>query len=171
MKRLHLHVSVPDLSQSIQFYETLFGAKPSVVHDDYAKWMLDDPKVNFAISQRGRPAGLDHVGIQVDSTAELSELAGRLKAAGAATYDEQAVTCCYAKGDKTWTADPAGLRWETFHTFGEAVTYGESDALRAMATAQAAAPAAAACGCPAAVLEERKPEPVVAAGCGTGTCA
>ena len=149
MKRLHLHVSVPDLTQSITFYESLFGAKPSVVKDDYAKWMLDDPKVNFAISVReGAAAGVDHVGIQVDSAAELGELAGRLKAAGARTFDEQATTCCYAKSDKSWVADPAGVRWETFFTFGEATTYGTSDALAALAAADAK-PAAACCGGPA----------------------
>ncbi len=150
MKRLHLHVSVPDLDQSIQFYETLFGAKPTVVKDDYAKWMLDDPKVNFAISKRDRAAGLDHVGIQVDSNAELTELAGRLKAAGAQTFDEEATTCCYAQSDKSWVADPAGLRWETFYTFGEATTYGASDALAAL---EAQKPAAACCGAPAPKAE------------------
>lgn len=145
MKRLHLHVSVPDLDRSIHFYETLFGAKPSVVKGDYAKWMLEDPRVNFAISTRAaEAAGLDHVGIQVDSTAELSELSARLKAAGAQTFDEAATTCCYAKSDKSWVADPAGLRWETFHTFGEAVTYGESAARAEMDRAKA--PAGACCG-------------------------
>jgi catechol 2,3-dioxygenase-like lactoylglutathione lyase family enzyme len=133
MKRLHLHVSVPDLAQSIAFYETLFGAQPSVVKDDYAKWMLEDPKVNFAISQRGAAAGVDHVGIQVDSAAELGELSNRLKAAGNVTLDEQAVTCCYAKGDKSWVNDPAGVRWETFYTFGEATRYGEDPAVVATA--------------------------------------
>ena len=132
MKRLHLHVSVPDLGQSIQFYQTLFGAPPSVVKDDYAKWMLDDPRVNFAISARGRDVGVDHVGIQVDSTGELAVLAGRLKAAGAETFDEQATTCCYAQSDKSWVADPAGVRWETFFTYGEATTYGEDEALAAL---------------------------------------
>ena len=128
MKRLHLHVSVPDLTQSIVFYETLFGAAPSVVKDDYAKWMLEDPKVNFAISQRDRAPGVDHVGIQVDSAAELGELSGRLKAAGNVTLDQEAITCCYAKGDKSWVNDPAGVRWETFYTFGEATRYGEDPA-------------------------------------------
>ncbi|MDP3634794.1 ArsI/CadI family heavy metal resistance metalloenzyme [Phenylobacterium sp.] len=128
MKRIHLHVSVPDLAQSIQFYETLFGAPASVVKDDYAKWMLDDPRVNFAISQRARAGGVDHVGIQVDSTVELAELATRLKAAGAVTFDQEATTCCYAKSDKSWVSDPSGLRWETFHTFGEATRYGEDEA-------------------------------------------
>lgn len=131
MKRLHLHVSVPDLAQSIQFYETLFGAPPTVVKDDYAKWMLDDPKVNLAISTHRAP-GLDHVGIQVESVAELGELSDRLKAAGAQTFDEADTTCCYAKSDKSWVSDPAGLRWETFFTHGEATTYGESQALAAL---------------------------------------
>ncbi len=139
MKRLHLHVSVPDLAQSIQFYETLFGAAPTVVKDDYAKWMLDDPRVNLAISQRGGPVGVNHVGIQTETAEELGVLSARLKAAGAATFDEAAVTCCYAKGDKTWVNDPAGVRWETFFTFGEAVTYGE-DASAAREALQAAAP-------------------------------
>ena len=144
MKRLHLHVSVPDLTQSIGFYETLFGAAPSVVKDDYAKWMLDDPLVNFAISQRGGTVGVDHVGIQVDSTADLAALAGRLKAAGAETFDQEATTCCYAKSDKSWVTDPAGVRWETFHTFGEATRYGE-DLSTAMA---ASAETPACCGAP-----------------------
>lgn len=156
MKRLHLHVSVPDLAQSIQFYETLFGAPPSVVKDDYAKWMLDDPKVNLAISQRGRDPGVDHVGIQVDSQAELGELSARLKAAGNVTLDQAATTCCYTVSDKSWVNDPAGVRWETFYTFGEATSYGEDPK-----AAAAAAPAASACcGAPAAA-----PEPVKVGGC------
>jgi len=138
MKRLHLHVNVPDLAQSIQFYETLFGAAPTVLKDDYAKWMLDDPRMNFAISQRGRAAGVDHVGVQVDSPAELAELAGRLKAAGATTFDQEATTCCYAQSDKSWVSDPAGVRWETFYTFGEAVRYGEDEPELAVAEAASA---------------------------------
>ena len=150
MKRLHLHVSVPDLAQSIRFYETLFGAPASVVKDDYAKWMLEDPRVNFAISQRGRAGGVDHVGVQVDTRAELDELAGRLKAAGETTFDQEATSCCYARSDKSWVTDPSGLRWETFHTFGEATAYGEDD-VPAMAAAVPApapveAPRAACCG-------------------------
>lgn len=152
MKRMHLHVSVPDLAQSIQFYETLFGAPPSVVKADYAKWMLEDPRVNFAISQRALAAGVDHIGIQVESQAELAELSGRLKAAGAETFDQEAASCCYAKSDKSWVNDPAGVRWETFYTFGEAVTYGEDPAPAALATACCGAeaqpevkPAATAC--------------------------
>ena len=144
MKRMHLHVSVPDLAKSITFYETLFGAPPSVVKDDYAKWMLDDPRVNFAISAHDRPAGVDHIGIQVESPAELGELSARLKAAGAETFDQQAATCCYAKSDKSWVNDPAGVRWETFFTFGESTAYGE-DAPAAPA-AEPVAAAAACCG-------------------------
>ncbi len=142
MKRLHLHVSVPDLDQSIQFYATLFGAPPTVVQPDYAKWMLDDPRVNFAISRRGRDVGLDHVGIQVESAGDLAEIADRLKAAGAETLDQAATTCCYARSDKSWVRDPAGLRWETFFTFGEATTYGEDEP--AVANAPTPQPA---CGC------------------------
>jgi predicted enzyme related to lactoylglutathione lyase len=133
MKRMHLHVSVDDLGHSIRFYEALFGAAPTVIQADYAKWMLDDPRVNFAISARGRAAGVDHVGIQVESQAELAELSGRLKTAGSETVDREATTCCYAKSDKTWVRDPSGVRWETFFTFGEATTYGE-DEVRTEAT-------------------------------------
>jgi catechol 2,3-dioxygenase-like lactoylglutathione lyase family enzyme len=143
VKRLHLHVSVPDLDRSIQFYATLFGAEPSVVKDDYAKWMLDDPRVNFAISTRDQAPGLDHVGIQVETSGELAELAGRLKAAGAETFDQAATTCCYAQSDKSWVSDPAGLRWETFFTFGEATSYGED---RAEAGLAAVTSGAACCG-------------------------
>ena len=143
MKRLHLHVSVPDLAQSIAFYETLFGAEPTVVKDDYAKWMLEDPRMNFAISQRDRATGVDHVGIQVESPAELGELSARLKAAGAATFDQTATTCCYAQSDKSWVNDPAGVRWETFFTFGEATRYGEDEP---QAETAGAAPASACCG-------------------------
>ena len=132
MKRMHLHVTVPDLAQSIQFYATLFGAPPSVVKDDYAKWMLEDPRVNFAISQRGVRSGVDHVGIQAESRTELGEMATRLKTAGAHTFDEEATTCCYARSDKSWVTDPAGVHWETFYTLGEGVTYGEDLAEAAM---------------------------------------
>jgi catechol 2,3-dioxygenase-like lactoylglutathione lyase family enzyme len=163
MKRLHLHMSVPDLDQSIRFYATLFGAEPAVVKDDYAKWMLDDPRVNFAIStQATRPVGLDHVGIQVDSAAELGELAGRLKAAGADTFDEEATTCCYARSDKSWVADPAGVRWETFYTFGEATTYGDSAALAALEASQVKASGAC---CGPAVAAAPEPKPAAATAC------
>ncbi|HEY5411979.1 MAG TPA: ArsI/CadI family heavy metal resistance metalloenzyme [Caulobacteraceae bacterium] len=127
MKRFHVHVGVEDLDSSISFYSTLFGAQPVVLKDDYAKWMLDDPKVNFAISRRGRLGGIDHLGIQVDSSEELGELAGRLKSAGESTLDQEATACCYARSDKSWVNDPTGLRWETFFTFGDATDYGEEE--------------------------------------------
>jgi catechol 2,3-dioxygenase-like lactoylglutathione lyase family enzyme len=127
MKRLHVHVAVEDLDKSVGFYSTLFNAGPSVLKDDYAKWMLDDPRVNFAISARGQAAGIDHLGLQVDTGEELAELAARLRAAGEATRDQAATTCCYARSDKTWVEDPTGVRWETFFTFGDAAVYGEDE--------------------------------------------
>jgi catechol 2,3-dioxygenase-like lactoylglutathione lyase family enzyme len=128
MKRLHVHVAVDDLNTSIGLYSNLFATTPSMVKDDYAKWMLDDPRVNFAISARGgRGAGMDHLGIQVDSDDELRELAGRLKAAGETTRDQEATTCCYAQSNKAWVSDPNGIRWETFFTFGDATQYGEDE--------------------------------------------
>lgn len=142
MKRLHLHVSVPDIEQAISFYSTLFDAPPSVVKSDYAKWMLDDPLVNLAISSRARTTGIDHVGIQVDSADELAGLAGRLKAAGSATFDQEATTCCYAKSDKSWVTDTAGVRWESFFTHGEATAYGEDEVIPEAASACCAPPVA-----------------------------
>jgi catechol-2,3-dioxygenase len=126
MKRLHVHVAVKDLSQSVQFYSTLFAAEPSVLKPDYAKWMLDDPRVNFAISSRGGAPGLDHLGIQVENRAELHEVYGQLKQADRPVLEEGATACCYAKSEKSWIADPAGIAWETFHTTGENTTYGTS---------------------------------------------
>jgi catechol 2,3-dioxygenase-like lactoylglutathione lyase family enzyme len=125
MKRFHVHVAVPDLQQGVRFYSTVFGAQPSVVKPDYAKWMLDDPRVNFAISQRGGAAGIAHLGIQVDRRDELDALHAQLEAAGETIADQGAATCCYAKSEKGWVRDPVGLSWETFVTHGEATTYGE----------------------------------------------
>jgi catechol 2,3-dioxygenase-like lactoylglutathione lyase family enzyme len=127
MKRLHVHIAVDDLTKSVGFYSTLFGAKPTVLKGDYAKWMLDDPKVNLAISHRDRTTGVDHLGIQVDSDDELRELAARLKSAGEQTRDQEATTCCYAQSNKAWVNDPSGVRWETFFTFGDATAYGEDE--------------------------------------------
>lgn len=129
MKRIHLHVSVPSIGDAVAFYSTLFDAAPTILKQDYAKWMLDDPCVNLAISSRARAAGVDHVGIQVDSASELAGLAARLKAAGATTFDQEATTCCYAQSDKSWVSDTAGVRWETFFTHGEATAYGEDEIL------------------------------------------
>ena len=128
MKRLHVHVAVDNLEKSIGFYSTLFAAEPAVTKPDYAKWMLEDPRINFAISTRaGRAHGVDHLGIQVETDDELRDLADRLKAAGETTRDQEATTCCYARSNKAWVDDPNGLRWETFFTFGEATVYGEDE--------------------------------------------
>ncbi|OAI27646.1 glyoxalase [Methylosinus sp. R-45379] len=133
MKRLHLHVSVEDLPRSIHFYSALFGAAPTVAKPDYAKWMLDDPRVNFAISARGGSSlGLEHLGIQVETTDELQDVYGRLKQAGGRIYEEGATTCCYAQSEKSWIADPQGLMWETFLTTGESAVYGGEPALDAL---------------------------------------
>jgi len=126
MKRLHVHVSVEDLDQSIGFYSALFATEPSVVKSDYAKWMLDDPRVNFAISMRANATGLDHLGIQVENGAELQEVYGRLRQAGSAVLEVGATTCCYAKSEKSWIDDPTGISWETFLTSGESTVYGDS---------------------------------------------
>ena len=132
MKRMHVHVGVNDLDQSIRFYSTLFDAAPTVTEHDYAKWMLDDPRVNFAISSDHHAAkGIEHLGIQVENGEELAEVYGRLKAADRPVLEEGATTCCYAKSEKSWIADPDGVVWETFLTNGEATVYGDSPPLTA----------------------------------------
>ena len=123
MNRFHVHLNVADLASSIRFYSALFAAEPSVIKPDYAKWMLEDPRINFAISNTGRAPGIDHLGIQVDDPAGLTTLGHRLDAAGGSVVPEEATVCCYAQSDKLWTEDPQGTRWETFHTFGDATTY------------------------------------------------
>jgi hypothetical protein len=125
MKRLHVHVSVEDIPHSIGFYSALFAARPSVVKPDYAKWMLDDPRVNFAISSRGRDPGLDHLGIQVETGDELQEVYARLRQADGKIIEQGQTACCYATSEKAWIEDPAGIAWETFHTTGESTTYGD----------------------------------------------
>jgi catechol 2,3-dioxygenase-like lactoylglutathione lyase family enzyme len=138
MKRLHVHVGVDDLATSIRFYETLFDSKPTVVKPDYAKWMLDDPKVNFAISTRCGDAGIRHLGIQVEDRAELGEVYARLQKAEAPVFEEGATTCCYARSEKSWIADPQGIQWETFLTTGDSTTYGHDAAMPAKAAVEAA---------------------------------
>ena len=123
MKRLHVHVGVADLEPSIAFYSELFAAPPTVVRDDYAKWMLEDPRVNFAISLRTQP-GIEHLGIQVENGPELTEVYERLRRAGGPSIDEGETTCCYARSRKQWVKDPQGVVWETFHTIGDSVDYG-----------------------------------------------
>jgi catechol-2,3-dioxygenase len=130
MKRLHIHVAVENLPQSIGFYSALFAAQPAVVKTDYAKWMLDDPRVNFAISTRGREAGLDHLGIQVENKDDLNEVYARLHHAGTGVIEQGQTNCCYAKSEKSWIDDPAGIAWETFLTTGESTDYGDGSGER-----------------------------------------
>ena len=125
MKRFHVHVSVNDLKQSIRFYSALFAAQPTVLKDDYAKWQLEDPKVNCAISTRAGKAGVDHLGIQAEDGAELEDLGSRLAQADVAVAPQKGASCCYAKSDKYWTLDPQGIAWESFHTLEGAPVYGE----------------------------------------------
>ena len=157
MKRLHVHVAVDDLQRSTGFYSALFAAEPSVIKTDYAKWMLEDPRVNFAISTRGKQAGLDHLGMQVENKDELAEIYSRLHRAGGNVIEQGQTSCCYAKSEKSWIDDPAGISWEAFLTSGESTDYGDGTGERVARVAheksccspEVAAPAAA-CGCPAA---------------------
>jgi catechol 2,3-dioxygenase-like lactoylglutathione lyase family enzyme len=123
MKRLHVHVAVEDLAASIRFYSELFAAEPVVLRADYAKWMLEDPRVNFAISGRGSKSGIRHLGIQVENRGELEEIHGRLERAQRPVFEEGETTCCYARSEKSWIEDPQGIRWETFLTTGESTAY------------------------------------------------
>lgn len=123
MKRFHIHVGVKDLNNSIQFYSTLFGQKPSKIKEDYAKWMLEDPKVNFAISTRVNSEGVDHLGIQVEEANELADITERLKKADLGIYDEGTTTCCYADSNKAWVKDPAGIAWEAYQTMADAEVF------------------------------------------------
>jgi len=125
MKRFHVHLAVNDLEASKAFYSKLFGAEPSVLRHDYAKWMIDDPRINFAVSTHGGRTGVQHLGLQADSQEELAEIRGRLASAGAEVIDEPGANCCYARSDKHWAVDPQGLAWEAFLTLGEARHYGE----------------------------------------------
>jgi len=124
MKRFHVHVAVNSLAESIRFYNGLFGASPAVEKPEYAKWLLDDPRISFAISQLERATGVDHLGFQVDSDEELKALREQVKAAQIAAHDEQGAACCYARSDKYWVEDPQGVAWETFHTLGSIPVFG-----------------------------------------------
>ncbi|UCE90328.1 MAG: VOC family protein, partial [Pseudomonadota bacterium] len=128
MKRLHVHIAVEDLQKSIAFYSGLFAAAPTVEKDDYAKWMLDDPRVNFAISTRAARTGLDHVGIQVDDAQELDEIRQRLNAAQLPVEEQAGAECCYARSDKYWSVDPQGIAWEAFHSLEQIPVFGASQA-------------------------------------------
>ncbi len=139
MKRLHIHVSVENIAASTAFYAKLFGAEPTVLKGDYAKWMLEDPRVNFAISSHaGAARGIEHLGVQVEDEAELNEVYGRLAEAGQPVLEEGATTCCYAKSDKSWTADPDGVVWEAFLTHGGSTVYGAGPDFSQLVSANAA---------------------------------
>jgi catechol-2,3-dioxygenase len=153
MKRFHVHVSVADIAQSTRFYSALFGTPPSVEKTDYAKWMLDDPRVNFAISTRGHEPGLNHLGFQTDSEAELDAMRAQHSAAELALDHEGATSCCYAQSTKHWLADPQGVAWEMYHTMGEAQTYNGDGETAPMGAATPAM--ATSCCAPAAVVEKQ----------------
>jgi catechol 2,3-dioxygenase-like lactoylglutathione lyase family enzyme len=140
MKRFHIHLSVKDVSESIRFYSKLFGVDPSVVKSDYAKWMLDDPRINFAISRRGHAVGVNHLGFQVDSNAELEMLRAQIAHAEISAFDEKGANCCYAHSDKYWVEDPQGVAWETFHSLGDIPLYGEDRVLKSDADGACCAP-------------------------------
>jgi catechol 2,3-dioxygenase-like lactoylglutathione lyase family enzyme len=135
MKRFHVHVSVSDLPQSIRFYSALFGTAPAIEKSDYAKWMIEDPRLNFAISARGAKPGVNHLGLQADDAGELAALRAQVAAAEIAADDEPAAECCYARSDKYWTEDPQGVAWETFHTLGDIPTFGKDAPQKACASA------------------------------------
>ncbi|HYM30105.1 MAG TPA: ArsI/CadI family heavy metal resistance metalloenzyme [Candidatus Cybelea sp.] len=162
MKRFHVHVSVEDLQRSVRFYSTLFAAEPTVLKSDYAKWMLDDPRVNFAISQRGGPAGIEHLGIQVENEQELAGVYERLSRAERPVLEEKDTTCCYARSDKQWIEDPQGVSWETFLTKGEAAVYGQSR------DKAATAPASSGTACCAPAAKKTSAQKSAAACCGSG---
>lgn len=124
MKRFHIHVGVKSIAESVQFYSTLFGQKPTKLKEDYAKWMLEDPRLNFAISTRSGEKGVDHLGIQVDTAEELSEITNRLQNADLGVYDEGETTCCYAESNKAWVQDPSGLAWEAYQNMSDADVFG-----------------------------------------------
>lgn len=125
MKRFHVHVGVSDLEKSTQFYSAMFGMQPTVKKDDYAKWMLEDPRVNFAISERSAKPGVNHLGIQAENEAELDEIHARLQTADTSIFAEEGANCCYAKSDKYWVQDPSGLAWESFHSLGTIPFFGD----------------------------------------------
>ncbi|HRE59491.1 MAG TPA: ArsI/CadI family heavy metal resistance metalloenzyme [Micropepsaceae bacterium] len=164
MKRFHVHLQVKDLADSIRFYSALFGTEPAKVKHDYAKWMLDDPRVNFAISTSAQKAtGLSHLGIQVDSEEELEAATGNAARAANSLVTETDVTCCYARSDKAWVEDPQGVRWETFLTHGDATSYGFSaDDSKPVEAEPEAACAPGGCGC---APKETVEKPKVAACC------
>ena len=165
MKRFHVHLHVDDLAKSIAFYSGLFAAKPARVEDDYAKWMLEDPRVNFAISTRGGKPGLNHLGFQVDEAHELTELKARARGADLALMDEGATSCCYARSEKHWVTDPQGVPWEHFHTLGDIPVFNEAAPKPAASGSVTATTTTAAAACCAAADRVASPAPAAKAGC------
>lgn len=141
MKRFHVHVSVDDLDANVQFYSTVFGKAPTVLKPDYAKWMVDDPRINFAISKRGNAPGIDHLGVQVESEEELMALRKQVASAQVTALDQPDADCCYARSDKYWTTDPQGVAWETFHSLDSIPVYGETERAEKTACCAPASPA------------------------------
>ena len=165
MKRFHIHVSVTDLAQSIGFYSRLFGTEPSKVETDYAKWMLEDPRVNFAISTHHQPAGVNHLGFQVDSADELRAMRAQLQAADARLIEEKEQACCYARSDKYWVTDPTGIAWETFHSLGNIPLYGKDTPVFDHGTSVTPTQAAGIASKAASCLPNPKSEPDAGRGC------
>lgn len=161
MKRMHIHVGVNNLDESVRFYSALFGAAPAKLKPDYAKWMLEDPHLNFAISTRSGRTGLDHMGLQVDDAGELAALRDHMSAANISTHSDGETTCCYAKSEKSWVEDPNGIAWEAYHTMEDAQIYAGDDAVTAAACCIPEAPQGVCC----------EPKPELASGapcCGSG---
>ena len=159
MKRFHVHVAVDDLEANIRFYSTVFGTPPTVSKPDYAKWMIEEPRLNFAISNRGAKTGLDHLGFQVDSNEELGELRQKVSDAEIAALDQPQSECCYARSDKYWITDPQGIAWETYHTLGEVEVYGvDMPKVAKAAKAVDAAAEGAACCAPKPNVANTKPK-------------
>lgn len=169
MKRFHVHIAVNDLEQSTRFYSAMFGMQPTVLKNDYAKWMLDDPRVNFAISERANAEGLNHLGFQADSDEELEQIHTRLQSADTSITAEKGANCCYAKSDKYWVQDPSGIAWESFRSLDTIPFYGENSHLGA-AGAEAAGEGGA-CGtacCPTGVAGKPATEKTAAKACCNG---
>lgn len=145
MKRFHIHLAVDNLQQNIAFYSALFQADPSVVHDDYAKWMLDDPRINFAISSRGRKTGVDHLGIQVESEQELTQIEEVLQRAALPVIEQKQAACCYSESDKYWTIDPQGIPWEAFHSLNTIPIFGKDSELPTDQATSCCSPASGCC--------------------------
>jgi catechol 2,3-dioxygenase-like lactoylglutathione lyase family enzyme len=152
MKRFHVHVTVDDLAANIRFYSTAFGMPPSVEKPDYAKWMMDDPRINFAISTHGAKPGLNHLGVQVETENELAVLRAQVARAEVAALDQPNAACCYARSDKYWTTDPQGIAWETFRTLDAIPVFGETGRMAAETKADA-------CCAPPATLNEQPAKP------------